>query len=71
MCRFYFPLPTLCNTQIIIPLLNHTKNLHLKAQSIFNKLNEMDMGQDVSLDDFLNALQIDEETYILALKSIL
>jgi len=31
----------------------------------------MDMGQDVSFDDFLNALQMDEETYILALRYIL
>jgi hypothetical protein len=57
MCRLHFPLPTLHNTQILKPLLIIYK-LQLKAQSIFNKLNEMDMdkGQDVSFDDFLNTL---------------
>jgi hypothetical protein len=58
VCRFHFPLPPLCSTQI----LNPNKNLQLKAQFISNKLNEMDMGQDISFDDFLNILQMDEQT---------
>lgn len=28
----------------------------------------MDMGQDISFDDFLNILQMDEQTYILTLR---
>lgn len=60
MCRFHFPLPPLQNTQILKPLLNIYK-LQLKTQFFFNKLNEMDMdmGQDISFDDFLNTLQMD------------
>jgi hypothetical protein len=29
----------------------------------------MDMGQNISFDDFLNILKMDEQTYILALRS--
>jgi hypothetical protein len=29
----------------------------------------MDKGKDISFDDFLNILQMDEQTYILALRS--
>jgi hypothetical protein len=29
----------------------------------------MDKGQDISFDEFLKLLQMDEQTYILALKS--
>jgi hypothetical protein len=39
------------NTQILSPLLNQDKKLQLKAQSIFTKLNDMDMGQEMSFDD--------------------
>jgi hypothetical protein len=62
VCRFHFPLPPLRSTQILSPLLNPNAKLQLKAQFIFNKLNEMDMGQDISFDDFLNILQMDEQT---------
>jgi hypothetical protein len=29
----------------------------------------MDMGQNISFDEFLNILKLDEQTYILALRS--
>jgi len=69
VCRFHFPLSPLCSTQILCPLLNPNKKLQLKTQFIFNKLNEMDMGQDISFDDFLNILQMEEQTYTLTLRS--
>jgi hypothetical protein len=56
VCRFHFPLLPLYNSQILISL-NENKNLQLKAQSIFNKVYEMDMGQFVQFDDFLNMMK--------------
>ena len=75
MCRFGFPKYPMCNTEILEPLTCdkdelkvHTENLKI----IKTSLAAMKPSDEIpSMDDFLAALQLDYDSYKLAIRSSL
>jgi hypothetical protein len=72
VCRFHFPKPPMKKTKILLPLQECDRGSYQKVVvGIFEQLIKMDLGKDISYSDFLNRLDLDENTYIMALRSSL
>jgi hypothetical protein len=73
MCQFQYPKPPMKCTKILL-LLNE-KNcilyLHNVGILIYNKLVNMGLSTKVSFHEFFVKLQIDQNTYLLALQCTL
>jgi hypothetical protein len=73
ICRFHYPLPPMKQTTILEPLENTDAKtllyLQNKAKDIFLYLKQLETGIDMKFEDFLKKFQMDEETYILILRS--
>jgi hypothetical protein len=74
ICRFNFPLPPMCTTQILRPFEVAPEDIE-KHKTNYNKitmtLNEMKDGSDMSFDEFLFQLEMYEEDYHSALRTSL
>ena len=74
ICRFHFLLPPMPRTMILIPLENSCfdeekqKSIKENAEKIKETLDSMKYGEDITFEDFLNKLQLNEETNILAIR---
>lgn len=77
ICRFNFPLPPMPKTVILTPLDNscfdeeNKKQIKENAEKIKEVLDNMKYGEDISFENFLNKLQLTEESYILAIRHTL
>ena len=77
ICRFNFPLPPMPKTVILTPLDNscfdeeNKKQIKENAEKIKEVLDNMKYGEDTSFENFLNKLQLTEESYILAIRHTL
>ena len=77
VCRFNFPLPPMPRTIILTPLENscydekNQKNIKENAEKIKEVLDNMKCGEEITFEDFLNNLQLTEESYILAIRHTL
>lgn len=76
-CRFNYPLPPMRRTEILEPLEyeavdpKEMKALKLLWNNIHQHLQNMNMGESITFDDFLIELKITEERYINAIRSSL
>ena len=74
ICRFNFPLPPMPRTMILTPLEKscydeeNQKNVKENAEKIKDLLDNMKYGEEITFEDFLNNLQLTEESYILAIR---
>ena len=74
ICRFNFPLPPMPRTMILTPLEKscydeeNQKNVKGNAEKIKDLLDNMKYGEEITFEDFLNNLQLTEESYILAIR---
>jgi hypothetical protein len=68
ICRFNFPLPPMSRTQILEPLRDNEKEDSPEITKIFesicSSLNELKSGDPMTFPEFLDKLQITEDTYI-------
>ena len=77
MCRFNFPVPAMPKTVILTPLDNscfdeeNKKQIKENAEKIKELLDNMKYGEDISFENFLNKLQLTQESYILAIRHTL
>ena len=77
ICRFNFPLPPMPRTMILTPLENSCfdeqkqKKIKETADKMKEVLDSMKYGEDIIFEDFLNKLQLTEESYILAIRHTL
>jgi translation initiation factor 1 (eIF-1/SUI1) len=70
VCRFHFPKPKMKKTKILLPLEESVRRSHQKVTiKIFEQLVKMDLGKNITYIDFLDRLDLDEDTYIMALRS--
>lgn len=73
-CRFNFPIPPMRKTQILEPLqpgvdevdMDRITYLWTKIRKV---LEDMKMGEQITMDEFLERLDVSEEDYILAVRS--
>ena len=72
ICRFGFPIPPMSKTMILEPLDPDTDtDLHSKNfKNVQKVLKEID-GEEMSFEEFLTKLDMDEESYILSIQSSL
>jgi len=72
ICRFQYPKPPMKDTKILLPLneQDHMPN-HGEISIQIKKFIDMRLGKDISFQQFLLDLKIDEETYILGLHYII
>jgi len=74
VCRFNFPLPPMPRTMILQPLdqmcFEEEEFITIKQNSekIKGLLDEMKYGENITFEELLQKLQIDEESYILAIQ---
>ena len=74
ICRFNFPLPPMPKTTILTPLdsvpleTTELENIKKNYHNIQILLNEMKHGHDMTFDDFLKVLDIDQNSYILVIR---
>ncbi|XP_078383840.1 uncharacterized protein LOC144666317 [Oculina patagonica] len=77
ICRFNFPLPPMPRTMILTPLEKtgydeeSQKCIKENGEKIKVELNNMKYGEDITFEEFLNKLQLTEESYILAIRQSL
>ena len=77
ICRFNFPLPPMPRTMILTPLENSCLNEEIQekikenAEKIKQILDSMKYGEDITFEDFLNKLQLTEESCILVIRHTL
>ncbi|KAJ7532202.1 hypothetical protein O6H91_14G076700 [Diphasiastrum complanatum] len=73
ICRFHFPKPPMRRTIILMPLqeqfAKEFKTLQDISHSINKHLQHMGLGMDMSFDEFLTMLQLNEQTYLHAIRS--
>ena len=73
VCRSHYPLPPMKETMVLEPLEDMNEcNLSFlkeKAKKIFIYLKELGTEIEMKFEEFLNKFEINEETYILALRS--
>lgn len=73
ICRFNFPLPPMPRTMILTPLENSCfdeqkqKKITENAVKMKEVLGSMKYSEDIIFEDFLNKLQLTEESYIIQL----
>ena len=74
ICRFNFPVPPMPKTVILTPLDNscfdeeNKKEIKENAEKLKELLDNMKYGEEISFEDFLNKLQLTQESYILAIR---
>ena len=74
ICRFNFPLPPMPKTTILTPLdhmppeTSEPEHIKKNYHNIQILLNEMKHGHDMTFDDFVKVLDIDQSSYILAIR---
>jgi hypothetical protein len=72
-CRFNIPYPPLPSTMVIRPLVDVNEDIMSKAQEDFQTiqtaLNDLGMGAEITMDEFLFSLNMNQEDYILAIRS--
>jgi len=77
ICRFNFTLPPMPRTMTLTPLDNscfdekNQKIIKENAEKIKEVLSSMKYDEDITFENFLNKLQISEESYILAVRHTL
>jgi hypothetical protein len=72
VCRFHFHKPSMKKTQILLPLEECNRKSYEKvAIMIFEQLVKMDLREDITYIDFINRLDLNEDTYIMDLCSTL
>ena len=75
ICRFNLPLPPMPRTMILTPLESACFDEQIQIKQNAEKISEipdgMKYGEDITFEDFLNKLQITEESYILAIRHTL
>ena len=73
LCRFHYPLPLMKKTLVLQPLedMNECNFSFLKEKDkkIFIFLKDLGTGIEMKFEEFLNKFEINEETYILAIRS--
>ncbi len=75
MCKFHYPLPpskklkSLSHYKTPNSFLSNKKILSNKSKQFFSLSSEMGTRQDMSFDEYLNLVHIDEQTYIGVLHS--
>ena len=75
ICRFNFPIPPMAETKVLYPLerdfdRSYLNDVYSQIIDFLNNLHKDD-NRDISFKDFLSQLDIDYETYILAIRSSL
>ena len=74
ICRFNFLLPLVPRTMILKPLENSCfdeqkqEKIKENADKMKKVLGSMKCGEDIIFEDFLNKLQLPEESYVLAIR---
>ena len=70
-CRFNYPLPPMRKTVILEPLSaeENTDKYKEKWKEIYKKLNDMKMGENITFEEFLQKLNIQEEEYMKAVRA--
>lgn len=71
-CRFKFPQPSMKKTQILNSLSDSEKINAFNKQSYLQKMkehNDMKEGQHISWEELLKKLDVDENEYIVAIRS--
>ncbi|XP_070538389.1 uncharacterized protein [Ptychodera flava] len=76
VCRFGFPVPPMPRTMILQPLPMDTDEsteqiLQKHYENIKTVVTDLQFGETLSFSEFLNKLQLDEQTYINAIQSSL
>jgi hypothetical protein len=57
-------------TKILLPLEEFVQTSYQKTKiKIFEQLIKMNLGEDITYTDFLNILDLDEDTHTMALRS--
>lgn len=75
-CRFKFPQPPMQETSILYTLRDNgctseKSKLRGEFRTLYEKLNDMKDGEDVTFDDILSRLDLSKERYIPAIRSSL
>jgi hypothetical protein len=74
ICRFDFPIPPMPETHVLHPLVDQNNSLYTEMyERVIQFLNNLhkDDKTDITFNDFLAELEIDYETYLLAVRSSL
>ncbi|XP_069114560.1 uncharacterized protein [Argopecten irradians] len=75
ICRFGYPIPPMLKTSILEPLSEEECTEFPKAAANYIKISEMldtmTLGEDITFQDFLEHLEMDNETYVTAIRSSL
>lgn len=75
VCRSNFPLPPMPETKILEPLdgkgFEENANVQQNYLKIFEYLNDIKIGEDITFENFLKKLEMTFDSYILAVRSSL
>ncbi|XP_070191701.1 uncharacterized protein [Littorina saxatilis] len=73
VCRFGFPLPPMSKTMMLRPLTQseakENSGITENLRTIKRELSQLKLGENISFEEFLARVGIDENQYILALRS--
>ena len=75
-CRFNYPQPPMCKTEILYPLESDMPQAKLKQHkeswiTIKKQLNDLEEGEDITFEELLLKLNVTENDYKLAIRSSL